>query len=209
MADGLSLTSSTLLDIFAPRTLDGAGDTRQEDAALALAAKANQEAFATLYHRYANSVYRYMLAYVRDVQDAQDLTEQTFLASLEGIRSYEGRGQFAAWLFGIARRKVMDYYRHAHDHVPLDSLTETAHPSRQPDQVVEERIDFEHLAQAIDTLAPDRAEVIRLRIFAELSVAEISESMGRSESAIRMLLSRAVHDLRHKMAGDHMPGTTR
>ncbi len=209
MTDSLSFNSSSLLDIFAPRAFETPVNVKLEDAALVFAARANREAYAALYHRYANSVYRYILAYVRNVQDAQDLTEQTFLAGLEGIRSFEGRGQFSAWLFGIARRKVMDYYRHERIHVPLDSLTETAHPARQPDQVVEDRLDFEQLALAINTLAPDRAEAIRLRIFAELSIPEISESMGRSESAVRMLLSRAVNDLRRKLTSNDTPDTSR
>jgi RNA polymerase sigma-70 factor (ECF subfamily) len=200
MTDSLSLTNSALLDIFAPRSLETPVNIKLEDAALALAARANQEAYAVLYHRYANSVYRYALAYVRDVQDAQDLTEQTFLAGLENIRSFEGRGQFAAWLFSIAHRKIMDHYRHERVHIPLDDLAEIAHPARQPDQVVEDRLDFEQLALCINSLAPDRAEAIRLRVFAELSVPEISELMGRSESAVRMLISRAISDLRRKLA---------
>jgi RNA polymerase sigma-70 factor, ECF subfamily len=209
MTDGLSLTTTLLLDVFAPRTFETSVNVLTEDTALVYATRANQEAYAALYRRYANSIYRYMLAYVRNVQDAQDLTEQTFLAGLEGLRSFEGRGQFAAWLFSIAHRKVMDYYRHERIHVPLDSLAETAHPARQPDQVVEDRLDFEQLSLAIGTLAPDRAEVIRLRIFAELGVPEISELMGRSESAVRMLLSRAVNDLRRKLITNTTPDTPR
>ena len=212
MTDGLPLASHAghpLLDLFASRPAETAANIKPEDTALVSAARENRAAFAALYRRYANSVYRYMLAYVGHVQDAQDLTEQTFLAGLEGIRSFEGRGQFAAWLFSIAHRKVMDYYRHERSHIPLDSLVETPHPGRQPDQIIEEQLDFEQLAQAIGALAPDRAEAIRLRIFAELSVSDIGEMMGRSESAVRMLLSRAVNDLRRKFNAGSTSDATR
>jgi RNA polymerase sigma-70 factor (ECF subfamily) len=170
------------------------------DATLAAEAVHDREAYAELYRRHANSVYRYMIAYVGNTQDAQDLTAQTFLAGLEGIGGFAGRGTFGAWLFGIARRKAMDYFRRQQATVPLDSVADCPHPGRQPDQEVEDRFDYEQLAAMIRTLAPDRAEAITLRVFAELSVTEIAESMGRSETAVRMLLSRAVHDLKRKLA---------
>lgn len=191
--------SQLALDIFAPAQDSAAHEGELDDLALVAESRRNQEAYALLYRRYANSVYRYMLVCVGNEQDAQDLMAQAFLAGLEGLHLYQGRGKFAAWLFSIAHRKVMDYYRHARKDVPLDDLTETAHPDRQPDQIAEDRSDYEQLTRAIHALAPDRAEVVRLRVFAELSIAEISEAMGRSESAVRMLLSRAIHDLRIRL----------
>lgn len=199
MTESISLTGNLPQDILSPLAGAAAGEREDSDAQLIIASKHNCEAYATLYRRYANSVYRYMLVCVVDEQDAQDLTAQTFLAGLEGVQAYQGRGTFAAWLFSIARRKVMDFYRHSQPHIPFDELIQVPHPEQQPDQIVEERCDYERLTRAIRTLAPDRAEAIRLRIFAELSVNEIGEAMGRNESAVRMLLSRALHDLRLRL----------
>jgi RNA polymerase sigma-70 factor, ECF subfamily len=200
MTNGLPLASQGLLDAltWAARA-PAARQAESDDASLAALAKRDREAFAELYRRHANSVYRYMLAYVGNPQDAQDLTAQTFLAGLENIASFAGRGTFAAWLFGIARRKAMDYFRQDPHTVPLDALAELAHPSLPPDQMVEDTQDYEQLAAAIRSLAPDRAEALTLRVFAELPICEIAAAMGRRESAVRMLLSRAVHDLKHML----------
>ncbi len=199
MTDGYALAGHLSLDILAPTPECEVDEHTLDDTALVTETRRNQDAYAALYRRYANSVYRYMLVCVGNEQDAQDLTAQTFLAGLEGLGAYQGRGKFAAWLFSIAHRKVVDFYRRARRDVHLDDLSETPHPDRQPDQIVEERFDYERLTQAIQALAPDRAEAIRLRVFAELSVGEISEAMGRSEGAVRMLLSRALGDLRGRL----------
>ena len=202
MTDSLSLPGYVPPDLLAPILGHSRVDGHIDDAQLVADSRRDQDAYAALYQRYVTSVYRYMLVSVGNVQDAQDLTAQTFLAGFEGLDAFQGKGQFAAWLFGIARRKVVDYYRHSKQEVPYDSLEDTPHPDRQPDQLAEEHFDFDVLANAIHTLAPDRAEVVRLRIYAELSVMEISVAMGRSENAIRMLFSRALHDLKPLLNAD-------
>lgn len=202
MANSFQLARQSLLDALAPRSFTPQALPvwcTADDAALAVAARQDCEAYAELYRRHATSVFRYMLAHAGNAQDAQDLTAQTFLAGLEAIGAFRARGTFAAWLFGIAYHKVMDYHRRDRPTVPLDQLAGTPHPDKQPDQVVEDRFDRHELTRSIRMLAPDRAEALTLRVFAELSVEEISELMGRSESAVRMLLSRAVRDLKRLM----------
>ena len=56
----------------------------------ALVFNSDPEAFAELYRRHVRSIYRYHLAHTGDIKDAEDLTSQTFMAALEGIRSYRG-----------------------------------------------------------------------------------------------------------------------
>ena len=57
-----------------------------DDTRLAHQARADPEAFAELYRRHVRSIYRYHLAHTGNVKDAEDLTSQTFMAALEGIR---------------------------------------------------------------------------------------------------------------------------
>ena len=78
---------------------------------LARQAIGSAEAFAELYRRHVTRVYRYHMAHTGNVKDAEDLTSQTFMAALEGIRSYRGEAPFAAWLMGIASRKRALFFR--------------------------------------------------------------------------------------------------
>ena len=171
-----------------------------DDEALAREATENPPAFAGLYRRHVNRVYRYLLARVGDVHEAEDLTAQTFLAALEGIAGYRGRGEFVAWLLGIARRKAADHFRRDRTTLPIEAAAYVPDPNPLPDAVVEQRLRLERVAQALRGLSPDRAEALSLRVFGGLNTADVSRVMGKSEAAVRMLVHRAVRDLRERLA---------
>lgn len=155
-------------------------------------------AFSQLYERYAAHIYRYLLARVNNTHDAQDLTAQTFAAALQNSRQYRGEGSVAAWLTVIARNTAVNFYRQRRDELPLDDDVPNSSP--QPEEVVSTQLRLRALQAAIQRLPADRAEVIRLRIFGELSTAETAALMGKSEAAVKMLLHRALGDLREQLS---------
>ncbi|MDQ4075146.1 MAG: sigma-70 family RNA polymerase sigma factor [Chloroflexota bacterium] len=167
---------------------------------LAAEAKNSSAAFAELYRRYQHKIYGYLLVRVGNVQDAQDLTAQTFLAALESIASYQGRGTFAAWLFGISRRKVAAYFQRRQETLPLEMVNHLPDPGLAVEEVIGQQMELEQVIKMVSALSPDRAEALSLRIFARLSTAEVAEVMGKSEAAVRMLLYRAVGNLRQWLA---------
>ena len=83
----------------------------EEEAQWILESKANPQAFARLYDRYAPNIYRYLLSRLGNVAGAQDVTSQTFLSAFEMFPRYRHQGYFSAWLFAIARSKYVDYLR--------------------------------------------------------------------------------------------------
>lgn len=172
-----------------------------DDAALAQKAKEDFAAFDALYRRYVRRVYRYCYTHSGNAADAEDLTAQTFLAALEGIGRFRGRGTFAAWLIGIAWRKCKDLHRERY-RKPQESMDEA---EKMPNR---EAINLERHAYRQDILecvqnmwhhlSEDRQEVLRLRFWAGLNTAETANVMGRSRAAVKMLLSRAVADIRER-----------
>ena len=176
-------------------------DTQLADQAAHETAQPN-EAFAELYRRHVNRVYRYLLARTGSVQDAQDITSQTFLAALEGISSYRKEAGFAAWLLGIARRKLADHYRYHYGQInalSLDDAETSAQADPLPEDRVSEHLQLERVLGVLRTLPPDRAEALTLHIFGELTPAEIGQVMGKSSAAVRMLIHRALSDLRIRL----------
>ena len=171
-----------------------------DDDALARAAEHDSAAFAELYRRHLNRVYRFALARLGDVHQAQDLTAQTFLAALEGIAGYRGQGAFAAWLLTIARHKLVDHFRRSRAFLPLEAAIQVVAPGPPPEQLVVARLQMEQVARMLPALAPERAEALALRLFSGLSVAEVAQVMGKRESAVKMLVHRALHDLRERLA---------
>lgn len=181
--------------------LTGGTHGAADDATLAAAAKGDYAAFDALYRRYVTRVYRYCYIQCGNEQDAEDLTAQTFLAALESIGRYRERGAFAAWLFTIARRKCHDYHRGHYRH-PQEGLEELAgRPNAQapdPERHSLHATVLECVKRRLPQLSADRQEVVRLRYWAGLSTAETAAVMRRSKSAVKMLLLRAIDDLRER-----------
>src|SRR4051794_30294091 len=80
---------------------------------LSAAAQGDPEAFAAFYRRYAEAVLRYFAVRVQDPEAASDLMAETFAAALLAVRRYRPRrhGSAPAWLFTIARSKLIDAAR--------------------------------------------------------------------------------------------------
>ena len=111
-----------------------------DDARLAQEARTDPQAFAELYRRHVRSIYRYHLAHTGDVKDAEDLTSQTFMAALEGIRSFRGVGPYITWLIGIASRKRALFFRGSKPEVSLDAALHIPTSSLPTDKAAARRL---------------------------------------------------------------------
>lgn len=172
-----------------------------DDSALAKAARTDRDAFDALYRRYVTRVYRCCYTHAGNRADAEDLTAQTFLAALEGLPRYRGRGPFAAWLFGIARRKCADHHRsqYANRSEPLEVANSLPDPSiPDPERRAYRNSILDCVQRALPHLSPDRREALTLRFWGGLKAREVAAVMRRSEGAVKMLVSRAVADLRKR-----------
>lgn len=162
-------------------------------------AKQETAAFAELYHRHLNRVFRYHLARTGNPGDAQDLTAQTFLAALEGVSSYRGSGSFAAWLMGIAHNKLSLHYRQGERTEALEDCPEPVDPSPALELVAGKRLQFSQVCRALKLISAERAEAIVLYIFANLSASEAGHIMGKSDAAVKMLVQRGLRELREQL----------
>lgn len=170
-----------------------------DDQVLVRMAKDDMTAFSALYERYATQVYRYLLVRVGNVHDAQDLTSQTFMAAMKGLHSFQGQSPFPAWLLGIARNKAADMFRKRRPVTELDEAVETAASGDDMDEIIDRQMAVERIASKLQTISPDRAEALSLRLFGGLEVKEIAEIMKRQESAVRMLVFRGLRDLQSQL----------
>ena len=167
-----------------------------DDARLAQQASADPEAFAELYRRHVKSIYRYQLAHTGNVKDAEDLTSQTFMAALEGIRSYRGTGPYITWLIGIAARKRARFLRGRKPEVSLDAMLQIPASSLPTDKAAARRLQMDQILGTLKTISRDRAEALILCFFSGLSFSEAGLVLGKSEAAVKMLISRGLQDIR-------------
>ncbi len=165
---------------------------------LARQAHDQAQAFAELYCRHVSRVYRYHLAHTGNVKDAEDLTSQTFMAALEGIRAYRADGSFAAWIMGIAVRKKAQFFRGRKPEVSLEVANRLPAQLTPTDKAAHKRLQIESVCRALRQLSPDRAEALVLHYFGGLTGGEVGRVIGKSEAAVKMLLLRGIRDLRER-----------
>ncbi|XGV94728.1 MAG: RNA polymerase sigma factor [Leptolyngbya sp. BL-A-14] len=171
----------------------------RSDEELAQVAHEDHNVFAVLYRRHVTDVYRYLLMQVGKVHDAEDLTTQTFEAALQHIASYQGIGKFKSWLLGIARRKAADHFRQQRATLPLEFAKHIPYPGTSLDECIEQQLCLEQVASLLHLLTPERSEALALRLFGCLTTAEVAHVMGKSEAAVKMLVHRAMSDLKQQL----------
>ena len=160
-----------------------------------LAAKRDREAFAQLYDRYVDRVYKYIYFKCRRTEEAEDLTAQVFMKAWEAIDRYRWEGfPFSTWLFRIAHNQLVDHYRTDHPTASLD-VARAIH--RGPDlfEVVQNKMTGEEIRAALKHLSEPQQRVLILRFIEGYSVSEIADIMEKDPAAIRAIQHRALRSL--------------
>jgi RNA polymerase sigma-70 factor (ECF subfamily) len=162
---------------------------KPDEADLIEAVRKDPKAFGQLYCIYVQPIFRYLYSRIGSIPEAEDVTTQTFLAALEGLSRYRHDGHFAAWLYGIARRKAMDHFRSQRKQAPLEYVEHIPVQGDLLQDVIRSDQNVA-LARLINSLPENERELIRLRYIAELSFAEIGRLLNRSEGAVKKSLYR-------------------
>lgn len=176
----------------------------QDDAALVARAKAGEVgAFGELYERYFDPVFRYLRSRLSDEREAEDLSATVFLRAYQALDRYQERGwKFSAFLYGIARNALADYFRRRREEVLVGDLENESALGPAFRQEFDAGESSEQLRRVLAELPPDYQEVIRLRLILGLSTPEAAQWMRRSAGAVRVLLHRALRAARKRMLDD-------
>jgi RNA polymerase sigma-70 factor (ECF subfamily) len=174
----------------------------QDDATTVEHARRDPRAFGDLYRRYVVRVYRYLFNHVGDSVEAEDLTSQVFVSAWQGLSRYQEQGSFAAWLFGIARHKVSDHFRHLKNHLSIDQIGDKLWESMDILVDIEGEENLERLARLVARLRPEQRELLRLRFAADMSYQQIGGLLGKSEAAVKMSAHRIIRQLQEDWEQD-------
>ncbi|MHB8329590.1 MAG: RNA polymerase sigma factor [Acidimicrobiales bacterium] len=142
-----------------------------------------------------------LLRYLRHhaPEAAEDLASETWLAVAKVLGRFEGdAGDLRAWLFGVARRQVANYWRarHRRPHlVQLDSAPEPLSPSDASEMAIEALSAQQAIEALVRDLPSDQAEVILLRVVAELNVDQVATLLDKSPGSVRVIQHRALRRL--------------
>lgn len=158
-----------------------------------------------LYREHATGVWRYVRARVPSDADAEDVTSEVFTRAMRSRNRFDPMlGSEAAWVVGIARHAVADWWRRRRPEDPSPCVPEpaTGSWSDPPAEQAARSDDAGHLLALLQVLSEREQEAVALRFGAELSSPEIGTAMGISPTAARMLIHRGVGKLREVMDHD-------
>ena len=169
----------------------------------------DRSALADLVRRYQNDILRFCLHYLRDLESARELAQETFIRVYVARGRFDRERRFRPWILCIARNLCLNELKRKKA-VPMDSLDEYASAAREdtgeimpssedgPDHRMMQRERLEMLGEALASLDPDAREIVTLRFFEHLAARDIAEVMGSTEGAIRTRLHRILRGLREK-----------
>ena len=179
-----------------------------------LAKAGDLDAFEVLTSRYEQRVYALAMRMLRQEQDAEDVTQQTFLSVLENLEGFRGEASFSTWVLRIASHAALKIIRKRKglNTVSLEEVTEASdnvnsipHPEfiadwrQSPENLVEQNEVRLLLDDALTRLDEKHRLVFLLRDVEGLSVRETAEALELSEGNVKVRLLRARLQLREDL----------
>lgn len=159
-------------------------------------------ALERLYREFHPAVLAFIRA--RAPADAEDLASEVFIAVAEGLVRFEGdEDGFRSWLFTITYRQVGQLRRRIGrrrtEPFPIEDVSERVPPG-DAERDAMAAISTRQALDLISTLPPAQAEVLLLRVVADLAVDDVASIVGKRPTAVRALQHRAVVGLARRAA---------
>jgi RNA polymerase sigma-70 factor (ECF subfamily) len=144
-----------------------------------------------------------------NAQDAEDVTQETFLRAYRNLGRFEERSQFGSWLFRIASNCAYDALRArarrqgreetGSDEAPFDAMPA---PDPGPDRLLAGAEVRRRVQRAMSRLSPLERAAFTLRHFEGMDTAEIADALGLQAEAAKQSVFRAVRKLREALADE-------
>lgn len=163
----------------------------------------DKSTFELLYRRHMPAMLAYVRRQIFSPEDAEDLLVEIFLAALEHREMLERLGdqEQLAWLRRVGHNKLVDFYRRGKRR-PITSLDEHDEmllyedEELMPEQITLRAEEYAWIRTHLELLSSQQQEVVRLHFAGGLRCVEIAQLLNKREGAVRMLLARALNNLR-------------
>ncbi len=170
----------------------------RDDVLLRRAARGDEEAFALLYRRHQAALYRFALRMTGSAWGAEEVVQEVFMTLVREPKKYDAsRGAVGAFLYGIARNRVMKHLERMPREISLEEKNEDGtgpgivlRDGFTPAIWMEKRERMEHVRAAVLELPAEFREAVVLCELEEMSYEEAAEMIGCPIGTIRSRLHR-------------------
>jgi RNA polymerase sigma-70 factor (ECF subfamily) len=166
----------------------------------------DRDAFDAVVHRYGKAIYRHLYRLMLNREDAEDLTQESFVRAFHYVDRLDSGGSLRSWLYTIATRVGLNALRSQHrrgkgKNVSYDAHVEVAGEIEEPSgQNAHRKFELkDEIAAVLDTLPPRMALLMQLHYTEGFAIREAAEVVGMSPAAAKVALCRARKELRERL----------
>ncbi|HVY68036.1 MAG TPA: sigma-70 family RNA polymerase sigma factor [Patescibacteria group bacterium] len=168
------------------------------------------EALEELVRRYFKQVYFFAKGYVKQDQEAEDLTQEAFVKAWKNLKKFDSKKKFKTWLFQITKNTCIDYLRKHKNLLAADALQEeqmaaTLEQMEDTQPLPEELFDQQGFEQRLDEILQDLPanyrQITSLHLQQDLTFQEISNLLDKPLNTIKSNYRRALIRIRQSLKG--------
>lgn len=164
-------------------------------------AEGNEEAFAMLYERYSERVYNTALSYTKNVEEAEEITQDVFVKIHKSAARFKGNSALNTWIYRIVVNTSLNYIKKKNR---FTFFKNTFTPSRtvdfeHPGVLLENKENAAVLYQAMDSLPTNQKTAFILSFMEDLPRQEVANIMDTTLKAVESLLQRAKKNMRSEL----------
>ena len=154
--------------------------------------------FEQIYSEHFPRVYRYLLSLCSDSSLAEELAQDTFYRAIEHSGTFRGNCKLSVWLCQIAKNCWLSHMRKEKRRVPYDDTGEAAVTGDMEERLAQKDSAYQ-IHWRLHALPEPYREVFSLRVFAELSFAQIGGLFGKTEVWARVTYYRAKQKIKEEL----------
>lgn len=156
----------------------------------------SSELFSIIYDRYSEVVYHKCLSFVKNKEEAQDITHDIFVKLFVKIRSFKNQSKFSTWLYSFTYNHCVNYVQR--DYNKRRDKFIRVEDENQLHQVYEEiddkdifDLNYEKFIKSLELLDPNDKSILFMKYQDDMTIEEIQMALDLGKSAVKMRLSRA------------------
>ena len=175
--------------------------------------RGDKDKFRVLIDHHKNMVFRTVMGFVHEKDDADDLTQDVFIQAYQSLSRFKGEASFSTWLYRIAvnaslnkirKSPIQVLFQRFDDSIPDNIDKQSPGPvmdEQNPENLLILNEKSQWIQKALDSLPEKQRTAIVLSKYDDLPQKEIAGIMNISEGAVEALLQRAKNNLRKKLSG--------
>ncbi|MHC4085919.1 MAG: RNA polymerase sigma factor [Planctomycetota bacterium] len=150
--------------------------------------KGCRESFAELVERYGIKLFKFLRYKTNNLQDAEDLVQESFARAYQNIHKYRNSWKFSTWLFTIATRLAYSHFRRSRSFQTIGLIESSG---LEPGQMIIEKETQQSLWALARGLSMNQYQALWLKYGQDMSIKEIAMVLRKSQVNVKVLLYRA------------------